>query len=171
MDRRFKLLLSCLLLSAVVVGGASAQAPPAAAPDPATTDPATPAAEAPWAPATGDPVVDQRLADINLYAARYPDAFVDELVRYFDAPRALIEELLGDGRHQAGDLYYACALARVSGRPCRGVLEARGAAPSDSWEDIARGLGVAPGDARARRLREGMADSYARWARPLPKGA
>ncbi|WP_133000403.1 hypothetical protein [Luteimonas arsenica] len=120
------------------------------------------------APRTGDAVVDARLADVAVYAARYPDAFVDELVRYFDAPRPLIEDLLEKQGRGPGDLYYACALARVSGRPCRGVLEARAAAPDEAWEDIARTLGVQPGDARARRLREGIAESYARWGRPLP---
>lgn len=121
-----------------------------------------------WQPGTGDPVVDARLADINAYAARYPEAFIDELVRYFDAPRPLLEELLRAQERTPGDLYYACALARVSGRPCRGVLEARAAAPDGGWEAIARGIGVEPGGARARRLRDGITDSYARWGRPLP---
>lgn len=124
--------------------------------------------EAAWAPATGDAVVDARLADINRYAARYPDAFIDELVRYFDAPRPLLEDLLGKQHRVPGDLYYACALARVSGRPCRGLLEARAAAPESDWETIAREVGVQPGDARATRLREGIARSYARWGRSLP---
>lgn len=122
-----------------------------------------------WAPATGDAVVDTRLADINVYAARFPQAFVDELVRYFDAPRPLIEELLEKRGREPGDLYYACALARVSGRPCRGVLEARtAAADGEGWQAIAAGLGVEPGDARTKRLREGIAESYARWGRALP---
>lgn len=120
------------------------------------------------APATGDAVVDARLADINRYAARYPDAFIDELVRYFDAPRPLLQDLLGRQERKPGDLYYACALARVSGRPCRGVIEAWSAGHADGWSGIARDLGVAPGDARARRLREGMVESYRRWGRPLP---
>ena len=121
-----------------------------------------------WAPATGDAVVDVRLADINRYAARYPEAFVDELVRYFDAPRPLLQDLLGRQERKPGDLYYACALARVSGRPCRGVIEAWSGGHADGWQGIARDLGVAPGGARAKRLREGVADSYRRWGRPLP---
>ena len=138
--------------------------PEAAAPDDAEAAPETAA----WAPRTGDALVDARLADINVYAARFPDAFVDELVRYFDAPRPLIEELLGQGV-AAGDLYYACALARVTGRPCRGVIGTRQAdGGAAGWEPIARRFGVEPGDARARRLREGIAESYAHWGRPLP---
>jgi hypothetical protein len=147
MNLRFRLPLACLLfLSGTLAHGQ----------------------EAAWEPGTGDAVVDARLADINRYAARYPEAFVDELVRYFDAPRPLLEERLGQKGGVAGDLYYACALARVTGRPCRGVLEARAAAPASDWETIARGLGVEPGGARAKRLREGIAGSYARWGRKLP---
>lgn len=142
------LLLACLLLL-----------PPLAAP----------AQDAAWEAATGDAVVDARLADINRYGASYPEAFVDELVRYFDAPGGLIEQQLAQGR-APGDLYYACALARVSGRPCRGVLEAWAAGHEEGWQGIARDVGVAPGDARARRLREGIAESYERWGRPLPEG-
>jgi len=123
---------------------------------------------APWTPDTGDAVVDGRLADINRYAGRYPDAFIDELVRYFDAPRALLEDLLVRQERAAGDLYYACALAHVSGRPCRGVIEAWSAGHPDGWQGIARELGVAPDDARARRLRDGIGESYRRWGRPLP---
>jgi len=122
-----------------------------------------------WAPHTGDAVVDARLADINVYAERFPEAFVDELVRYFDAPRPLLEDLLGKDR-AAGDLYYACALARVTGRPCRGMLEAWQAGGDEGWEAVARRFGVEPGDARAKRLRAGIADSYGRWGRPLPAG-
>lgn len=88
-------------------------------------------------------------------------------MRYFDAPRPLIEELLGKGR-AAGDLYYACALARVSGRPCRGVLDAWQAGGGAGWEAVARRFGIEPGDARAKRLRDGIAVSYAHWGRPLP---
>lgn len=130
--------------------------------------PAALAQDAAREPRTGDAVVDARLADINRYAARYPEAFIDELVRYFDAPADLVREQLDAQGRTAGDVYYACALARVTGRPCRGVLEAWAAGHDAGWEGIARDVGVAPGDVRARRLRDGIAESYARWARPLP---
>lgn len=164
------LLFACFAASAASAAPATvrAQAPGAAAPDTTATATATAgeAADA-WAPRTGDAVVDARLSDINTYAERYPDAFIDELVRYFDAPRPLLQTLL-DERRAPGDLYYACALARVSGRPCRGVIEAWLAAGGGEWEALARDIGVQPGDARARRLREGIADSYRRWDRRLP---
>src|SRR5690554_3976980 len=95
MNHRLHLLLACLLLLLA----------PAAAQD----------RDAAQGPRTGDPVVDARLADVDRYAARYPKAFIDELVRYFDAPRPLLEDLLRRQATSPGDLYYACALARVSG--------------------------------------------------------
>ncbi|MBJ6984936.1 hypothetical protein [Luteimonas sp. MC1750] len=155
MNLRYPLLLACLLWLLLPLAALAQDVPTQDAP-------------ATWTPATGDAVVDARLGDINRYAGRYPDAFVDELVRYFDAPRPLLEDLLGRQERVPGDLYYACALARVSGRPCRGVIEAWSAGHPDGWQGIASDFGVEPGSARARRLREGMADSYRRWGRPLP---
>ncbi|MGY0652079.1 hypothetical protein ACW7GZ_09470 [Luteimonas sp. A537] len=167
MNNRLPLLFSCLLC--LLLAGA-AQAQDAAAADAADLAADADAdTDAAWAPRTGDAVVDARLADINVYAARYPGAFVDELERYFDAPRPLLEKLLGEGR-APGDLYYACALARVSGRPCRGVIEAWQGRGDGGWEAIARGFGVEPSDERAKRLRQGIEQSYAHWGRPLPGG-
>lgn len=124
-----------------------------------------------WDPRTGDAWTDARMADVNTYASRYPDAFVDELVRYFDLPRALADDLLGERRWAAGDVYYACALARVAGRPCRATLDAWATGHADGWAPIAGQLGVEPGSAEATRVRMAFVDSYGRWARPLPMDA
>lgn len=164
MTPRVHALLGLVLAGLLAGAEARAQAAGSAAAPPPAPAPEQPA---PPGPRTGDAVVDARLADIDRYAARFPEAFADELVRYFNAPRALVAGQL-EGGQAPGELYYACALAHVTGRPCRGVLDARAAAPGAPWEEIARGLGVAPGGARAARLREAIAASYARWARPLP---
>lgn len=130
---------------------------------------ATPASAPDAGPGTGDSAIDHLLTDIDAYAARHRDAFIDELVRYFDAPRPLVTDLLvGERRWSAGDVYYACALARVAGRPCRALLDAWAADSSQGWAPIAARMGVAKGSPQARRLREGIAGSYVRWARPLP---
>lgn len=172
MPSRFSLLLAgllCLLTPAAALALVQepVREPPAPAAEQAPEQP--PEQAKPWAPRTGDAVVDARLADINVYAERFSESFLDELVRYFDAPRPLLEALLGQGA-AAGDLYYACALARVTGRPCRGVIEAWQAGDDEGWEAVARRLGVEPGDERARRLRAGIAESYQRWGRSLPGG-
>lgn len=121
-----------------------------------------------WDPRTGDATMDARLADINRYGNRYRAAFVDELVRYHAAPRALVDALLADEGWAPGDLYYACALARAVGRPCRHVLDLWRAAHATGWGPVAARLGVPPDSPEFRRIAEGLVASYARWGRPLP---
>jgi len=119
----------------------------------------------PTSPGTGDAWVDAVLVDIDRYAARYPDAFVDELARYHGAPRQLVAELLAGGRWTAGDVYFACALGQYAGQPCRGVVAARDR--TRDWSLVARDLGVAPGSDAFQRIKRAIVRSYERWARPL----
>jgi len=121
----------------------------------------------PWDPRSGDAWTDRQLADVNAYAARYRDAFIDELVRYFDAPRELVTELLVERRWAPGDVYYACAIARVAGRPCRALADAWAQDYAEGWAPIARRMGIAPGSPEAMRLKLAFVDSYAHWARPV----
>ncbi|MFL6591923.1 MAG: hypothetical protein ACJ8GK_04345 [Luteimonas sp.] len=118
-------------------------------------------------PGTGDPWVDAVLVDIDRYAARYPDAFVDELARYHGAPRELAASLLAGGRWTAGDLYFACALGQYAGQPCRSVAAARDRDRTRDWSLVARDLGVAPGSDAFQRIKRAIVRSYGRWARPL----
>jgi len=118
-------------------------------------------------PRTGDGWVDARLPDIDRYAERHHEAFVDELVRYQAVPRAVAEEALQAGV-PAGHLYYACAMAQALGRPCREVLSAwRGGGAGEGWADVARSLDPDRSDAARQRVKRGIVHSYARWARPL----
>jgi len=118
-------------------------------------------------PRSGDAWVDATLADIDRYAARYPEAFADELVRYDSAPRALVEALLADPQWTPGDLYFACALGQVAGQPCRAVAQRRQQERASGWGAIARSFGVAPDSTAFHRLKRGIVLAYARWARPL----
>jgi len=124
-------------------------------------------ATAAWAPRTGDAWVDRMLGDINRYAARYPDAFADELVRYDNAPRALVHDLLGDPRWTPGDVYFACALGQYAGQPCRAVAQRWQQDHAGGWAAIAQGYGVSADSAAFHRLKRAIVSSYARWARPL----
>lgn len=119
----------------------------------------------PWAPRTGDGWVDDALVDMGPYAARHREAFVDELVRYQDAPRALVEEALAAGT-RPGDVYFACAAAQALGRPCRELLETGAAA--DGWAGRLRSVDAEAAAAARARVRLGITASYTRWARPLP---
>lgn len=149
-------------------GIVAAQEPPphdaasTAAPVPEAAD----AAEAEPPSMTGDAWLDAQLADIDRYGRRYREAFIDELVRYREAPRSLVEALLEDG-WEPGDVYFACSLARVTGRSCRFIANQRGHPAAGPWHPLATGLGAGPGTEGFARLKRGVVHSYQRWARPL----
>ena len=82
-----------------------------------------------WSPRSGDVWVDTWLDDMNHYGARYPEPFIDEMVRYHNAPRGLVVDLLQTRHWAPGDVYYACSLAAVLGRPCRYVVDIYEARP------------------------------------------
>jgi hypothetical protein len=120
-----------------------------------------------WNPRTGDDWMDERLTDINGYGYRYREAFIDEIVRYHGAPRDLVFELVVDRRWAPGDVYYACAIARIVGRPCRYVVDAWNRDHGQGWGEVAKRLGIEPGSDEFHRLKRGFVPSYDRWNRPV----
>lgn len=119
-----------------------------------------------WHPRSGDVWVDTWLGDMNRYGSRYREPFTDEIVRYYGAPRPLVIDLLD--RHWApGDIYYACAIASVIGRPCRYVVDAYEADRGQGWGVIAKRMGIKPGSPEFHRLKRGFVPTYDRWARPI----
>lgn len=120
-----------------------------------------------WNPRSGDPWVDSWLGDVNRYGARYPEAFIDEMVRYHNAPRPLVVELLETRKWLPGDVYYACTLAATLGRPCRYVVDLYDRDRNQGWGAIAQTLGVEPGSAAFHRLKQSFVPAYDRWARPI----
>ncbi|MEN5208922.1 hypothetical protein ABE493_12465 [Stenotrophomonas terrae] len=154
--RRAALLLRLGLLStAVLAFPALAQQPVPAA-----------VAEA-YAPATGDAWVDRQLADINAYAARYPEAFVDELARYAGARPGYVQALLQDHGWKPGDVYLACFWGRLSGSNCRPAVKARAQQPDASWKEVLAGLQPPPDNLRWRALRHAIVASFDHWDRPI----
>lgn len=120
-----------------------------------------------WNPRSGDVWVDSQLDDVNRYGSRYREPFVDEMVRYYGAPRALVTELLVTRRWAPGDVYYACAIAQTLGRPCRYVVDEWDRNHGKGWGAVARELGIKPGSAEFHRLKRGFVPTYDRWARPI----
>jgi hypothetical protein len=119
-----------------------------------------------WNPRSGDVWVDVWLGDMNRYGSRYRDPFVDELVRYHGAPRDLVVDLLAR-RWAPGDIYFACALAKLVGRPCRYVVDIWERDHAQGWGAIAKRLGIKPGSPQFQQLKRGMVPSYDRWGRPI----
>jgi hypothetical protein len=122
-----------------------------------------------YRPHTGDAWVDRALADIDAYAARYPDSYADELSRYFEIPRDYVQSLLTQPGWRAGDVHFACALAKASAHSCRDVVRTRAQNYDASWRDVAKELGVHPGSDEYKRVHAAIRASYTHWARPLPK--
>ena len=132
-----------LSLCAVLVAGLMSLATAGLA-RPVAEGPAAAAAANPAAPAdhtayaTGDAWIDGRLADIDAYAARYPDAFADELERHAGIPQAYTLALLARPGWHGGDAWFACFLGRAVQASCRSVVRERSRADSDAtWTAVA----------------------------------
>jgi hypothetical protein len=120
-----------------------------------------------WNPRSGDVWVDTHLADMNRYGTRYRDPFIDEMVRYHGAPRDLVVDLLGPRRWAPGDVYMACTIASIIGRPCRHVVDVYERDHGKGWGDIAKQMGIKPGSPEFHRLKKGFVPVYDRWSRPI----
>jgi hypothetical protein len=120
-----------------------------------------------WNPRSGDVWVDNQLNDVNRYGTRYREPFVDEMVRYYGAPRDLVNDLLVSRRWAPGDVFYACSIAHTLGRPCRYVVDEWDRNHGKGWGAVAKELGIKPGSAEFHRLKRGFVPTYDRWARPI----
>lgn len=120
-----------------------------------------------WNPRSGDVWVDTSLRDMNTYGERYREPFIDEMVRYYGAPRPLVHDLIVNRRWAPGDVYYACAIASIIGRPCRYVVDEWDRDHGQGWGVIAKRMGIKPGSAEFHRLKRGFVPTYDRWARPI----
>ncbi len=152
------LLLGVLFLTPVAT--LAQQSTPAAAPAAANTAPT-------YAAGTGDAWVDRQLADINAYAARYPEAFIDELSRYAGARPAYVEALLRNHGWAPADVYFACFWAHVSGSSCRTLVRARSGLPGADWKTVLESLQPPPENLQWRALRHAIVASYDHWDRPI----
>jgi hypothetical protein len=118
-------------------------------------------------PRTGDVWIDTTLGDMNRYGTRYRDPFVDEMVRYHGAPRDLVSDLLTHRNWSPGDVYMACSIASIIGRPCRYVVDEYDRDRGQGWGNIAKRMGIKPGSPEFHRLKNGFVPTYDRWSRPI----
>lgn len=125
-------------------------------------------ADSGYSPRSGDAWIDRHLVDINAYAERYPTSFADEMARYYAVPRGYVEAMMKQPDWTAGDIYMACALAKVAGQPCRAVVREWSRDHAEGWRSVAQRLEAGPGSASYRRLRQGLSETYSRWSRPPP---
>ncbi|MET0581365.1 MAG: hypothetical protein ABWZ08_05250 [Pseudoxanthomonas sp.] len=125
--------------------------------------------ESTYAPRSGDAWVDRQLADINRYAARYPQSFADEISRYYSVPRDYVEAMLQQPAWEPGDIFMACALAQRVAQPCRVVVREWSHDHAEGWAGVATRLQAKPGTGPYRELRNDIRQTFTRWARPLAK--
>lgn len=119
-----------------------------------------------FSPRTGDAWVDARLGDFNVFAAGNLDGFVDEVVVSYGAPRHLVHEYVVVRRWPPGDVYYACAIAHYTHRPCLEVLEIWEHDHGLGWGVIAKRLGIKPGSPAFHALKGGVGASHGKWHGP-----
>lgn len=114
-------------------------------------------------PGTGDVWVDARLGDFNVFAAGNTDGFIDEVVVSYGAPRYLVHDYVVVRRWPPGDVYYACALAHYSHRPCLEVLQIWEHDHGQGWGAVAKRLGIKPGSPAFHALKGGVGQSHGKW--------
>ena len=118
-------------------------------------------------PRTGNAWTDRHLSDINAYAARYPQSFLDEIARYYGVSRAYAESLAKHPAWEPADVLMACALAKTLAQPCRTVVREWSRDHSEGWAGVAKRMQDKPDSKQSRAVREQIEASYRRWARPL----
>ena len=152
------------LFAAMLVLGMLSVAPQAVAQNSVTEQAA---ADAVYAPRTGNAWIDRHLVDINRYAARYPQSFLDEIARYYGVSRAYAESLVQQPAWEPADVLMACALAKTLTQPCRAVVREWSRDHSEGWAGVIKRLQAKPDAKQSRAVREQIEASYVRWARPL----
>jgi hypothetical protein len=150
------------LLTATLLVSANLVAPVALAQS-VPVDPAT----AHYQPGTNDAWLDAQLADINRYAERYPESFLDELVRYAGISYDYASAMMKQQGWQGGDLYFACFWGKAIDLGCRPLVRLRAQHPDLGWAERVATLPVEPGRLHWRAVRHAVVDSYQRWDRPI----
>lgn len=122
--------------------------------------------------ATGDAWVDTQLHDINRYAERYPESFLDEVARYAGVSRDYIAALFYTHGWQAGDIYFACFWAKATEHSCRDAVQAWSRFVPDEgedkrWADVVAKMPVTPTNLHWRALRHAIVASHDHWDRPV----
>ncbi len=114
-------------------------------------------------PRTGDIYLDSQLGYMNDYGRDNRDYFVDDVVNSFGAPRYLVNDLLTTRRWDAGDVYYACALAYQMRRPCGDVVKQYDQNRGQGWGVVAKRMGIKPGSAQFHALKGQIGKSSGKY--------
>ena len=116
-----------------------------------------------YSPRTGDVWIDTHLGEVNRYGYDQRDYFVDDMVGQYGAPRYLVNDLLAARHWQPGDVYYACALAYATRRPCNDVVGMYEQNRGQGWGVVAQRMGIKPGSREFFALKDGLGRAQGRY--------
>ena len=123
-----------------------------------------------YSPRTGDIWVDTQLGYMNDYGRDNRDYFVDDVVTTYGAPRYLVNDLLNTRHWAPGDVYYACAMAYQTRRPCGDVARMYEQDRGQGWGVVAQRMGIKPGSAQFHALKGDIGKSNGRYKSHPGKG-
>ena len=115
---------------------------------------------------TGDRWIDAQLQDINHYAERYPDAFLDEVSRYADVPAATSMRCSPPMAGRPGISISPVSGPRPADRPAATAC-APSARTRRGWEAVVKRMPTRPENLHYRAVRHAIVASYRHWDRPI----
>jgi len=92
--------------------------------------------------------------DFNIQAQADPSGFRARLTTRFNLGDLQVQTVLGDFADPA-DAYIALRLGEMSGKPVDYVVEKYKSNKGKGWGSLAQSLGIAPGSAEFKELKEG----------------
>ena len=109
-------------------------------------------------PLTGDTWVDDRVQVYDNTWSTDREVYLDTMQDRFGYDRQWYEDALRRPGLSAGELYYACTLARQVGKTCQAVLDERRTLPAkgQGWGVLAKRYGIKPGSPEFHRLKASM---------------
>jgi len=111
----------------------------------------------------GECWIELAIKEMNVYTRGNTDAFINDVVISFGAPRPLVSEYVLERRWAPGDVYYACALAQQAHVPCINTLREYDKNNGQGWGVIARRMGIKPGSPEFQALKGRVGNSNGKF--------
>lgn len=103
---------------------------------------------------TGDIELDLGLQNLNIEAQADLEDFSTQLVLSYGVEKPVVRHLVTDLNMPPADAYMTIKTARISGEPIEKVVEVYQKNRQKGWGQIAKGMGIAPGSEKFKRLKD-----------------
>jgi hypothetical protein len=117
---------------------------------------------------TGDTFLDARLGDIDVGIVGNVDAYVDDVVVHYGAPRVVIQELVVERHYPPADVTLIAGYAQALQMPVTQVADTYARHRGQGWGVIAKELGVKPGSAQFHAMKRSLSGDP--WVANGPPG-